>query len=107
MKVYFPSVMRVHHFGLSRLERLVLLLRAAVLGLSLLALLAWIFSPAKPFDDTDPTSGRSGLRLYVDARTGCHYLGGAFSGITPRVDAEGRHICEPNLQTPDYQENPR
>lgn len=45
-------------------------------------------------DDTDPPEGRSGLALYVDDRTGCHYLGAPMGGITPRLDAEGSHICE-------------
>jgi hypothetical protein len=48
-----------------------------------------------PRDDTDPPDGRSGLGLYVDHRTGCHYLGaGLFGGITPRVDSSGKQICD-------------
>lgn len=50
-------------------------------------------------DDTDPASGRSGMGLRIDNRTGCHYLTsvGLFgeSAITPRLDREGRHICQP------------
>ena len=47
-----------------------------------------------PQDDTDPADGRSGLGLYIDARTSCHYLsGGPFGGITPRLDRNGKHIC--------------
>jgi len=42
----------------------------------------------------DSTDGdrRSGMSLHIDNRTGCHYLGG--SGLTPRLDRNGRHICE-------------
>lgn len=60
--------------------------------------LAYIFfaiaTDAKPHDDTDPVDGRSGMRLFIDNKTGCHYLGGGLGGITPRLDQEGRHICE-------------
>lgn len=44
-------------------------------------------------DDTDPADGRSGLRLFVDNRTGCHYLGVSYGGLTPRLDEQGRQIC--------------
>lgn len=45
-------------------------------------------------DDTDPPGARSGMRLFVDHRTGCHYLGNPRGGITPRVDGTGRQVCE-------------
>lgn len=45
-------------------------------------------------DDTDPPDSRSGMRLMIDARTGCHYLGNARSGITPRLTVTGKHICD-------------
>lgn len=45
------------------------------------------------FDSTDGES-RSGLGLYTDAMTGCQYLSSGGSGITPRLDRDGRHICE-------------
>ena len=44
-------------------------------------------------DDTDPKDGRSGLRLTIDAGTGCHWLGGLFSDLVPRLDANGQHVC--------------
>lgn len=47
-----------------------------------------------PKDDTDPAEGRSGMKLSTDAKTGCQYLSVAFGGITPRLDREGRQICE-------------
>jgi hypothetical protein len=65
---------------------------SAVLGVVAFSALPW------GRDDSDPGSWgpRSGLIVYVDARTGCNYLGGGHSGgITPRLDRNGRHIgCE-------------
>ncbi len=46
-------------------------------------------------DDTDPPKGHSGLRIFIDHRTGCHYIGNPLGGITPRLDAKGKHVCEP------------
>jgi hypothetical protein len=46
-----------------------------------------------PHDDTDYPHERSGLRLLIDAKTGCQYLSTFFGGPVPRVDANGRHIC--------------
>jgi hypothetical protein len=69
----------------SRLPRLALALAA---GVSIL-----LAASCAPHDDTDPPGGRSGLRLFTDHHTGCQYLGNPFGGITPRVDREGRHIC--------------
>lgn len=47
-----------------------------------------------PYDDTDPADGRSGMRLYTDAKTGCQYLAVRQGGMTPRLDRNGHHICE-------------
>lgn len=33
------------------------------------------------------------LNLYTDNRNGCQYLGTRFGGLTPRLDANGNHIC--------------
>jgi hypothetical protein len=47
------------------------------------------------YDDTDNTTTkeRSGLRLYTDYGTGLQYIGGGlFGGITPRLDANGKHM---------------
>jgi hypothetical protein len=46
-----------------------------------------------PKDDTDPPDGRSGMSLHTDALTGCQYLAVPFSGMTPRLDGSGRHVC--------------
>lgn len=66
-----------------------------VLGLVLgFLLVARYFYPPER-DDTDGPEKRSGMALYIDYRTGCHYLGNPFGGITPRLDQDGRHMCEP------------
>lgn len=44
-------------------------------------------------DATDPTNGRSGMRLHTDAETGCQYLSVYGGGITARLDAGGKQIC--------------
>ena len=49
-------------------------------------------TPAR--DATDPPNGRSNLHLLVDHETGCHYLRAKGGGITPRLNANGKHICE-------------
>lgn len=51
--------------------------------------------PAQPRDSTDPASGpRSGMAVRVDELTGCQYLAVYRGGITPRLDASGRPICD-------------
>lgn len=49
---------------------------------------------ATPKDSTDPVDGRSGLALYIDNLTGCHYLSKPLGTVlTPRVDKNGEHVC--------------
>lgn len=48
-----------------------------------------------PYDDTDPPGARSGLIPYTDALTGCQYLAVPATGVTPRLDVSGKHICNP------------
>jgi hypothetical protein len=46
-------------------------------------------------DDTDQPGwfgSVSGMALYTDHKTGLQYLGNPLGGITPRLDAEGRHM---------------
>ena len=45
------------------------------------------------YDSTDKGRDRSGLSLFVDNMTGCHYLGNEHGGMTPRLDQNGSHIC--------------
>lgn len=64
-----------------------------VFGLIVIALMA--IDIFLPYDDTDDKENkdRSGLILYVDKRTGLHYIkGGFFGGITPRLDDSGKQI---------------
>ena len=58
-----------------------------VLWLIMYALISYFF----PKDSTDGES-RSGIGLYVDNKTGCHYLGRG-TGLTPRLDENENHIC--------------
>lgn len=46
-----------------------------------------------PYDDTDSPPHRSGMAVHTDALTGCQYLS-AGRGITPRLDADGRQVCD-------------
>jgi hypothetical protein len=52
------------------------------------------------FDDSDDwvNHERSGLMIYTDHRSGCQYLQGGFFGdnITPRMDENGKQICQKN-----------
>jgi hypothetical protein len=47
-------------------------------------------------DDTDKEAWgeRSGINPVTDALTGCQYLLSPSGGITPRLDGDGRHICQ-------------
>ncbi len=48
------------------------------------------------YDDTDnkKENKRSGLNLYIDNRTGCHYIkGGILGTLILRLDKNGKHIC--------------
>jgi len=66
-------------------------------SLIIVLVIVWIASLFST-DDTDKSGWkRSGMQLYTDHKTGCQYLsGGLFGGITPRVDENGKHICEKN-----------
>jgi hypothetical protein len=44
-------------------------------------------------DATDGVGVRSGLGLRTDSETGCQYLESRFGGLTPRLTADGRHLC--------------
>lgn len=59
-----------------------------------------VYDFAKPIDSTDVSRfNRSGLRLITDNFTKCQYLSSphGFFGkevLVPRVDKNGKHICE-------------
>lgn len=66
----------------------------AIMGVGILAA-GFILDAAieRPTDSTDSTEARSGMGLHTDALTGCQYLSTPKGGITPRLDASGRHLC--------------
>lgn len=46
------------------------------------------------FDSTDSPHGkRSNMRLRTDYGTGCQYLESSAGHLTPRLNAEGSHVC--------------
>ena len=52
-----------------------------------------------PTDATDKSRlDRSGMSMFIDHGTGCHYLaGGGFFGkqvLIPRLDKEGKQVCK-------------
>jgi len=48
----------------------------------------------RAIDSTDKSATqRSGMTLYIDNMTGCHYLGALFGGVTPRLDNTGKQVC--------------
>jgi hypothetical protein len=67
-----------------------------VVGLSIFLAYAAADAFKLGWDDTDGETKRSGMRLFTDYRTGCQYLGGAWGGITPRVNRDGTHMCDTN-----------
>lgn len=73
-----------------------LLLHAATL-IVVAVLLMWAsgrFEATFLRDDSDPPDGNSGMKPRTDHRTGCQYLTTSYGGITPRLDHNGKHICE-------------
>lgn len=61
-------------------------------------LINWLCS-ITPFwrDDTDEPGWfgtRSGVKIVTDHKTGCQYLYASRGGLTPRLDSDGKHICE-------------
>lgn len=40
-----------------------------------------------------PTASLPDMRVTTDHLTGCQYLMGSRGGLTPRLDADGNHIC--------------
>ncbi len=48
-----------------------------------------------PQDDSDhPDGTRSGIKICIDHRTGCHYIGSLWGCSYPRLDQHGKQICE-------------
>lgn len=67
---------------------------AAFFGVFLMLVVPVMVDEIDPVNSTDDSRRKgSGLWLHVDALTGCHYLSTFFGGPTPRLDAEGNHVC--------------
>lgn len=67
----------------------------ALIGIGAFGFVSWLLQTLLlPKDDTDPEIGRSNLRVLTDHRTGCQYLQAQGGGLTPRLDADGHHICQ-------------
>jgi len=46
-------------------------------------------------DDSDEPgwfARRSGMRIMIDEKTGCQYFAAQRGGLTPRLDAHGKHL---------------
>jgi len=69
----------------------------AMLGLFLsTCFFLWLFGLLPVNRDESDASGRGGgVKAVTDDLTGCQYLGFQNGGITPRMDAQGRHLCIP------------
>ena len=46
-----------------------------------------------PRDNSDPIGGRSNMSVLTDALTGCQYLATTRGGITPRMGADNKQVC--------------
>jgi hypothetical protein len=46
-----------------------------------------------PRDNSDPPGGRSNMSVLTDALTGCQYLATQRGGITPRMGADNKQVC--------------
>jgi len=46
-------------------------------------------------DDSDPPGGHSGMTIYTDHLTGCQYVSHGWSGLTARLNADGKQVCRP------------
>ena len=58
-----------------------------------IAVLAYISMHHPPRDNSDPIGGRSNMQVLTDALTGCQYLATQRGGITPRMDADNKQVC--------------
>ncbi len=50
----------------------------------------------RSYDDTDDPifEKRSGMKLYIDYGTGCHWIRvGFFNNMVPRMNVHGRQVC--------------
>ena len=64
-----------------------------VTAVGVIVLLAYISMHHLPRDNSDPIGGRSNMQVLTDALTGCQYLATLRGGITPRMDADNKQVC--------------
>jgi hypothetical protein len=87
MKLFLSALWR---YALVHKRTIVLVL--AGIGIITVILQSPISRPAV-YDSSDYPPGHSGVRIHVDALTGCHYLSTSRGGVTPRLNTAGNHIC--------------
>lgn len=64
---------------------------AAILLVSLAAACSVRQAEADP--TRTPIKQTTGVRVFIDPDTGCHYLAYVEGGITPRLTADGKPLC--------------
>lgn len=66
-----------------------------IIGFVILVVLQAVLNWLDYGTDSSDKSGtqRSGVAVRIDHGTGCEYLETSKGALTPRLDAEGRHIC--------------
>lgn len=68
----------------------------ALLGLLTFTTISLSVNWIKGNFDRDSTDGteRSGMKIHIDAQTGCQYLSVKGGGVTPRINPNGQPICK-------------
>lgn len=69
-----------------------------ITALALLAIAYLVFAANMQGGKASGGPRAYGVNVFIDTTTGCEYLsGGLASGITPRMDANGKQICKAGL----------
>jgi len=79
------------------------------IGMILIGVGIFLITVYTPYDDTDDKvkKERSDMKLYTDYGTGCQYLRvGWFTGVTPRLDENGKPICKKIVSKQPGKEQP-
>ena len=58
-----------------------------------IAVVSFLSMHQTPRDNSDPIGGRSNMSVLTDALTGCQYLATQRGGITPRMGADNKQVC--------------
>ena len=85
---------------MTEVEKLARLLNSYITMFSIgfVVIMLWLlvdraFGPFFGVDETDSQEMRSNMVLRTDHGTGCQYLQTRHGGITPRLDPDGKQIC--------------